>query len=335
MKGLYLGTLNPHDPLHALLAPLVLGGPGGNGQAILDVYSLDAGGMVYGYAERATGRRVVGKFYGGRRRGAGHSPGEPDERSPMQREYEGLMAVRALGFDRPPYRMVRPLTVHPAMELLVEEYVPGVELQCLIRQAAQGEPGPLHARLEDIVAFLAALHERSQRPRPVAAEAVLGYFERVVGQLSGWGLLGGWESRLLHSLGQAWRASGLLGQSGLVLVHGDVTPANFLVSGEREVSAIDGERVRWGDRLLDIGCLVAELKHLMGWYTGDLRAGEPFVQQVYRTYAQAQAAESWQSLVTRGRFFMGCYLLRICRNTWLESAYRQRLIGEAIQCLTL
>jgi aminoglycoside phosphotransferase (APT) family kinase protein len=256
----------------------------------------------------------------------------------MRREFQLLGQARALGLDAPPYQVVRPFAIDEAINcVLVEAYAPGPDLGDTIAAAAlHGQSGVLDERLDAVAGFLAALHHRSALGTPVSQAEPLAYFDKLLGQLASWQVIDMDRRRRLERVREDWAVTGVLAGGRQSLVHGDATPAHFLFGGAG-VTAIDLERMHYADPAVDLGCVAAEIKHLMFWHLGDTWAGEPFIQLFYARYAAARhlAPAEFAALTERCRFYMGCYELRIARNSWLDIAYRRRLVEEAAACLAL
>jgi len=103
----------------------------------------------------------------------------------------------------------------------------------------------------------------------------------------------------------------------------------------RTESRDDLERIRFSDRVYDIGMLMAELKHHFGWRVLQADAAEPFIGHFIRTYSEGfSEPESFFNAITyRSRFYMALGELRIARNKWLPWEHRKWLTDEAFQCL--
>ena len=116
-----------------------------------------------------------------------------------------------------------------------------------------------------------------------------------------------------------------------VLVHGDATPANFLMGGGLQVTAIDLERMKRADRVFDVGRIAGELQHFYLQATGSRAAAEPFIGHFLWEYCChfPDRDRAFRSITGRVPFQMGLTLLRIARNDWVSGPHRQRLIQEA------
>lgn len=339
VETVYLGTLPPDSRLARFLSDDILERELGVALAapLFDIHQIYRGATVLRYTDRQTGVSVVGKFFARKSRLDGRSLSEAQGRRLLQHEFDHLRQTRALGIDHPPYQVVRPLGILPDYDaLLIEEFVAGDDLRAAIQRAAhQDETCQLQTKLDAVAGLLATLHQRTRRPAPVAAEAGLAYLAKVIDQLSEQGVIDAARRQRLHRLGWEWQAAGALAAASQVLIHGDATPGNLLFRAEREVVAIDLERMRPDDCAVDLGCVAAELKHWFLRYTHDPWAGEWAIDHLYnryRTHANLDAA-AFAALTRRGQFYMGSFLLRISRNAWLDMAYRRRLALEGELCL--
>lgn len=341
MNETYTGLLSEDEPLYTYLAEEILGGVLGfrRVRPVFDVYGLDVSSSIFRYSDRRTFVQLVCKSYGNKWVN-GSQTGQPALRAElMRREYENLRRVRALGLDAQPHRAVRPLGYNEGLNcLLVEDYAPGPDLDFYIRKARDNaQSDQLRRRLTDAAWFLADLHNRSETGLPVVAQQAFDYFDRMLADLIRWDIISAEQRRRLEEARQRWEQAGLLSESARVLIHGDVNPTNFLWSGEHDLTVIDFEALKEGDRAFDLGCMAAELKHLFWWYTHDAWASEPFIQHFYASYADymPSGAGDFKSLTERARFMMACVALRIGRNSWLDINYRQQLIEDAIRCLNI
>jgi hypothetical protein len=335
------GVVEPGHPLHPLLADGVLRGQLGFDVAapVFDAFQLDGAGTVFRYAERRSFVEVVGKFYG-RKWLRGRQDGFAElRRKLMSREFENLFCARGLGLDAYPHVVVRPLLACAETEnVLVEDYVRGTVLEHMVRVVASGGSGrELRERLGDVAWFLADLHARSRRGESAGEEPAVAYLQTMIGQLAGWEIVSPEQRGRLEALAERWAASGVLGGVPAAMVHGDAAPIHFILTPEHGVTAIDFERSRVADPAMDLGCLVAELKHLFWWHGHNPDASEPYIRHVYAAYAGclSPGADDFTHLTERGRFFMACYELRTSRNHWLDLGYRRHLIDHAEACLQL
>lgn len=332
-----LGTLPEHDPLYGLLVGEALGALGLSvSRPVFDVYALDGRGVAYRYRERHSGADLACKFYGNRRDSAGRLP--PWRAAELlRREHANLRRARSLGLAAPPHRVVRPLAAAPAINAaLVMEYVAGPSLDRFLQAAtAEGRVAPLAARLGDLAAFLATLHLRSRSCVPVDPGAGPAYLTRVLGQLAAQGVIDAAQAGRLACLRDAWAARPRAGAPGRSLVHGDVTPVNIVFGPAPEVVALDLERLRADDPAADLGMVAGELCHAFLRTTGSTAGAAPLIAGLMAAYERASAldAAAAADLAERVRPYVGSTMLRICRNDWLDGAYRRALSEEAEQWL--
>jgi len=120
-------------------------------------------------------------------------------------------------------------------------------------------------------------------------------------------------------------------QDQQVLVHGDATPANFLMGSGLQVTAIDPERMKYADRVFDIGRIAGELQHTFLQATGAAQAAEPFIGHFLWEYAChfPDRHSAFRAICGRVPFQMALTLLRIARNDWISREHRQRLLAQA------
>lgn len=328
-----LGTLPMSDPLYWLLVRealpalgLEVAGP------VFEVYSLDGRGVAYRYCERRSGADLACKFYGNRRDFEGRLP--PWRAAELlRREFVNLCRARSLGLAAPPHRIVRPLAMAPEINAaLVMEYVAGPHLDAYLKAAVrEGQVAPLAARLDELARFLAALHQRSRSDTPVDPQAGPTYLARVIGRLAEQGVIAAEQAYRLERLRDAWAARPLAGNPRRSLVHGDVTPVNIVFGPAPEVVALDLERLREDDPAVDLGMVAGELYHAFLRGIGSAARAAPLVEGFMAAYVRACGfdAPAAAALAERTRPYIGSTMLRICRNEWLDGAYRRALSEEA------
>ena len=330
----YLGHLATSDPLYGYLVEAIfpLLALSSRRPPVWRVFRVSATSAVYLYEDKWSGARVVGKFYA-RPRGLNGS-GAPQSAA---HEYRALDYLRGLGFAAAPDYVVRPLGVNADLgDLLMVEYVAGEQLDGVIEAAArQGQGERLFRKLSDLARFFARLHNRTAGGPGVDFSRTLAYFDRVVTYLAGRGGLSRRRLERLQGLARAHAARPVLWQDWQVLVHGDATPSNFLFGRDREVLAIDLERMHRDDRVYDVGRLCGELKHCFLRATGDPARSEPFIGHFLWEYAGhfSDRQRAFAAVTGRLPFHLGLTLLRIARNAWLDDGYRARLVREAVTIL--
>jgi aminoglycoside phosphotransferase (APT) family kinase protein len=251
----------------------------------------------------------------------------------MDREYENLLRVRGYGFTGYPHSVGRPLGRNAWLSsVLVEEHVVGPRLSQFFDGATRwGAHDPLFARLTALAYFLATLHNRTANGCGVDFGADCRYLDRLVGRLVERGTMGNDDAQEFYWLRDRWAARPCMWSDQQVLVHGDATPANFLLGDGLQVTAIDLERMKWADRVFDVGRIAGELQHAFLLATGNKYAAEPCIGHFLWEYAChfPERRRAFTAICERVPFQMALTLLRIARNDWVSPEYRRRLITEA------
>ncbi|WP_028579995.1 aminoglycoside phosphotransferase family protein [Desulfogranum japonicum] len=329
MNGKHLGNLQPSDPLHHYLKDNILPQLGANlPQAQFSVQNSESSKNVYLYTESQSGIQVIGKFYPDRSNGS-LTKGEI--------EFRNLVHLRNLSFDKPPHYVVKPLGFNKDIgNVLVMEYLEGDTLSSIINSAVyQKNKKKLYRKLTALAHFLAELHNHTANATPVQFDTMLDYMQSLITVLHIKRDLPVEEVEELTSLLVAWQSKEDMYQDSQVLVHGDVTPANFLFGHGPIVLAIDLERMQWADRVFDLGRLSGELAHFFFLGTGSPEKAEPFIGHFLWEYSRyfPDQKETFRAITQRLPFYMGMTLLRIGRNWWISPEYRPKLINRAKQIL--
>ncbi len=233
----YLGHLPDNDPLRYYLQTEILPQLGyGHTHAEFRVFRLGERDSVYLYEERGSGLRVIGKFYA-----RPYQPGTLSTRRHLDREYENLLYVRGRGFTGYPHHVVRPLGRNAWLSsVLIEEYVAAPRLSQFFDGASRkGERDSLFAKLTALAYFLATLHNRTANGCGVDFSADCRYLDRIVGRLVQRDAIGDAAAQEFYRLRDRWAAQPRMWADQQVLVHGDATPANFLLGDGLQVTAID------------------------------------------------------------------------------------------------
>ena len=324
----YVGQLDRHDPLYGYLCICIMPQVGADGRCGFRVFSSNSSHAVYIYEDRASGKRVVGKYF--------FTPGKDDwehAKNKMQREYDNIAELRSYTGEN--HYVARALGCNEVLNcLLVTEYCYGEALDAVIRRAIRdNDSGHLYGKLTALSSFLATVHNRSARPVMVDFQKVCRYFDTVAGHLAA--ILSPGEVEYLHFLCNRYRHDPVMYQDQEVLVHGDATPANFFFGDGNYVITFDLERMQRSDRIFDVGRIAGELQHFFLRHTGNKYAAEPFIGHFLWEYAgwfpDRQAA--FASITVRVPFYLGMNLLRIARNEYLPLDYRRQLVAEAVLAL--
>jgi len=325
-KALFLGMLDAHDPLYEILAARVCPQVG---RPVFHVWRMSSS-LVYRYREEKSRVTVIGKFF---RPEDAH--GERALR--IKGEYENLLRVRNLGFDRFPHSVACPITREERIGLaLVEEYADGRDLDHYLKRAVyRAEHRPLKEALGQLAHFLCLLHSKTAQESRVDLGFVGAYFQRILHRLLAKGVVPESEAPSLWTLMDRWLNSDCLRRAETVVVHGDATPTNFIFTEDGGITAIDLERMKDTDRAFDLGMVCGELKHAFFWRTGNPFAAEPFIHHFLRSYCDRfhHGEEGFVAITARIPFYMALTELRIARNLYLDRDYRKRLSREAFQCL--
>jgi thiamine kinase-like enzyme len=255
----------------------------------------------------------------------------------LEREFENLLFLRGLGFDRTPLRVARPLGERRALDFgLFQEWEGGHHLDHYFRRAIfLHEEEPLFSRLELLASFLARLHQITATFQSVDWHPTEAYYYKVLYQLLEEKLLSNERIERFGRFITLWMKR--LGESSTaqVLVHGDATPTNFLFPSGGEMVALDLERLKTGDPVWDLGMVCGEIKHAYLWLRRDKGGSEPFIRHFLLEYARHfdDPDHHFAEITRRNPFFMAVTELRIARNGYLDRPYRELLINEAENCL--
>lgn len=332
MVGRYLGHLPHNDPLCGYLQDYIIPQLGvTTHQVVFRVYQSTSSRHVYLYEADHSGARLIGKFHPPTRDSGPHHD------KTAETEYNNLVLLRGLGFDSPPHYVVKPLGFNLAIgNVLLMEYLEGDVLGTVITDAIYlGRSDRLYRKLSALAHFLATMHNRTAGDWPVNFDYSHAYMGRLLNSLIVKRGMGHDHSGELYHLREVWRHQGCMWEDRGVLVHGDVTPSNFLFGRGHSVMAIDLERMQWADRVFDLGRLCGELKHFFFQAKGDPHAAEPFIGHFLWEYCChfPDRMSAFRAITRRTPFYMGITLLRIARNSWIDQDYRWRLVQEAKQIL--
>lgn len=327
MMSRYLGRLPEGDPLHSYLQSLVAAVYGAaTASAQYRVFQFADSRDVYLYQEVHSGARLVGKFF--------RSSDPAHARWKGETEFNNLTFLRSIGFDSGPHYVVRPYGFNPGIDhVLVTEYLEGELLSALIQRALYcGKGERLFQKLSALAHFLAELHNRTAGDGAVDFGPSHGYFLQLVATLGCKWSIRPELAEQLRQLGWRWHETDAMWQDRSVAVHGDMTPANVLFGRGQEVMAIDLERMKWADRVFDLGRLCGELKHHFFRATADPMAAEPFIGHFMWEYCRhfPDPECAFHAVTRRLPFYLGLTLLRIARNSWIDRDYRRRLLSEAV-----
>ncbi len=333
MNGKYVGYLAGDDPLHGFLSRIVRDLMGvREAQPAFRVFRLSGSNVVYAYQEKASGTKIICKFYGPR-----FGPDLDKAAGKARQEYEGLRTLRRYNLIGSPHHVIRPLGFSRDINgVLAVEYYAGEEFSHAIARATQHrDDAHLYWRLKALAYFLATQHDRTANGAAVDFGADCGYFDTVAGRLRKARRVGSHDFAELSRLRDRWRDQPRMWQDQQVWLHGDATPANFLFGEGLDVAAIDLERMKRGDRMFDIGRVAGELQHAFMRDSGDRHRADPFIGHFLWEYSCHFPDRQWmfESVTARAPYYMALNLLRIARNDYIDQHYAGRLARQARRLL--
>jgi len=329
MNGKTLGNLPETDHLYQYLQDNILPQLGiGQTAPQFAVQSSESSKNVYLYRETHSNVRFIGKYYPDRRNG---------EISKGEIEFRNLLHLRNLGFDKLPHYVVKPLGFNSAIgNVLVMEFLEGDTLSSIIENGIHnGKENRLYRKLTALAHFLSKIHNHTVEIEHVDFGEMRKYMLNLITVLRNKRGLSSEDEREFAYLLDNWQARGYMWEDRQVLVHGDVTPANFLFGHGPDVLAIDLERMQRADRIFDLGRMCGELTHCFYQGTDDPDKAEPFIGHFLWEYSChfPDREATFASITRRLPFYMGMTLLRIARNWWIGPEYRQKLLGRAKRIL--
>lgn len=314
------------DYLKEEIFPQLSAGPYGE----IEITRIASEKPVYLFYEKARNIMVVGKSFQ-----YGTIPLEEAWLS-AEKEYSNLTLLRKkFGLSGDTDMVIAPLGQNKELSaLLVTERASGQTLDYYIaRTCYEQEQEELFRKLGYLARFFVKLHRSTETQRQVSLDLPQCYLEKLLDSLSQ-GLLSCYLRNIIERYAvRWWDENGIFKEGKEVIVHGDATPTNFLFY-DKNVIAIDLERMKWADRCWDLGFITAELKHHFMWRTGNPLAAEPFIGHFLWEYAVSYGDTNFFHVITRKiPLYMAIGLLRIARNLYLGESYREHLILEAKRCL--
>ncbi|MGB9755748.1 MAG: hypothetical protein ACPLXO_02585 [Desulfurella sp.] len=114
-------------------------------------------------------------------------------------------------------------------------------------------------------------------------------------------------------------------------VHGDATTTNFIYSNGA-IYAIDMEKSKIASVELDLGFIVAELKHHFMLFGLQEHDASEYISYFLYQYSLL-SGKSLSYLEHNLKFFIALGLFRIARNWYLDNSYRRLLIEKAIDLI--
>jgi hypothetical protein len=332
MNATYLGRLSESDPLYGFLEHDIQHHNDADDSSTYRVFKLNGSNDVYMYEDRATGRKLIGKFF---LTAARNDTARAD--SHLTQEFDNLSMMRDSGLTGSPHNVVKPLgRSYELNALLVTECLEGQLLSEVILEAIRsGNHDELYAKLTALAYFLAEFHNRTAIPVAVDFHRDCAYMDTLIERLQLIDAIDADETKELQRLRDEWRKQPRMWQDQQVFVHGDATPDNFMFGRGLDVMTFDLERSKRADRVFDTGRIAGELKHFFMWATGAANAADPFIGHFLWEYAChfPDRDSAYAAISGRNPFHVGITLLRIARNAWVDADHRVRLLHEAQICL--
>ncbi|QNK82015.1 phosphotransferase [Nakamurella sp. PAMC28650] len=329
MQGKFKGYVSRQDAMYDFLWTLMSDRLGiRESRPAFRVFRFNGSNEVYGYEEKASGARLICKFYG-RKYGA-----DTDRAARLaSQEYQSLETLRGYGLAGSPHHVIRPLGFERDINcVLALEYYDGEQFsQAIARAIHHGHHAHLYWRLTSLAYYLATQHNRTANGQGVDFNCDTGYFGTLVGKLQRRDKLGQWDADEFLWLSDRWRERPRMWNDQQVWLHGDATPANFIFGHGLDAAAIDLERMKRGDRMFDIGRVAGELQHAFMSATGEHRRAEPFIGHFLWEYSChfPDRHRAFESITSRNPYYMALNLLRIARNDYVDQDYAGRLVGQA------
>lgn len=332
MNGDYVGVVSGNDPLQHFLSRVIdeamdLSVP----RPVFHAFRLTGSNEVYAYEEEGSGARVVCKFYG-------PQFGWDRDRAAWMalQEYKNLSVLRGFDLIGSPHHVIRPLGFDREINgVLATEYAAGEDLSSVLRRAIlDHDEAHLFERLTALAFFLATLHNRTANGATVNFAREGAYLDDLVANLGD--RISAADADEFAGLRDRWHHRGRMWQDRQVWLHGDATPANFLFGPGLDVTAIDLERMKRGDRAFDVGRVAGELQHAFLLNTGRVDGAEPFVGHFLREYCShfPDRDSAFTAVTARTPYYMGLNMLRIAGNDWATPEYVARLVAQARELLT-
>ncbi len=276
------------------------------------------------------GTRVHIKFF---RRTLGRTGATYDPRREMEAEYAMLKEYEKNGFSSGPYRIVKALGINEALDCaLATVYVDGPTLLSLIQDTLNGrvEEERLMLALDLTAGLLKKIHTvMPQEDRVDASEMFYSYLKPML-YLEEQGALDGFHRRISRGL-MRWHDFRPLFEQRGVTVHGDANPSNFKIH-RGMVYGFDVERSRTGrSPLLDVGTMVAELRHQCAYVARDEGRARPYIDRFLASYAPDEQERG--KMMRMLPFYVSRAFLKIAMLGYWKPDYRRYLVEQGTRCI--
>jgi hypothetical protein len=279
---------------------------------------------VYGI----NGARIHVKFFG---KTLGRTNVTYDPGREMAAEYGMLKEFEKNGFSSGQHRIVRALGCNEDLDCaLATVYVGGDTLLSIICDVIKGRKHEAHllGALDLTAGLLKKIHSNMPQSTFVDAEEMFYSYLKSLLYLEEQGIMDGFHRRVMKGLSRWYNYKPLFEQQG-VTVHGDANPSNFKIENGI-VYGFDVERSRPGKSpMLDVGTMVAELRHHFSHLAGNINSAEPYVDRFLNAYAPDRRKDMAGLLpfyVSRGFF-------RIAMLGYWKHDYKKYLVEQGTRCI--
>ena len=305
--------------------PDVFGGPIENISELEEPQVSSHKTSIYGI----NGTRIHVKYFS-RTLGRTNVTYEPERE--MKAEYGMLKEFEKNGFTSGRYRIVRTLGYNEKLDCaLATVYVGGETLLSIIYDTINNNNGgQLLKALDATAGLLKRIHSvMPQSYRADGAEMFYSYLKSML-YLEEQGVMDGFHRRAMKGLSRWYNHRPLFEQRG-VTVHGDANPSNFKIDGST-VYGFDVERSRPGrSPLLDVGTMVAELRHHFSYLTGDPGEAEPYIGRFLQAYASKEDERKYMAGLLP--FYVSRGFFKIAMLGYWKHDYKRYLIEQGTRCI--
>ncbi len=305
--------------------PDVFGGPIGDVSELEEPQVSSHKTSIFGI----NGTRIHVKYFS---RTLGRTNVTYDPEREMIAEYGMLKEFEKNGFSSGRYRIVRTLGYNEKLDCaLATVYVGGETLLSIIYGAINdSDDGRLLKALDATAGLLKRIHSlMPQSGRVDGAEMFYSYLKSML-YLEEQDAMDGFHRRVMKGLSRWYNHRPLFEQRG-VTVHGDANPSNFKIDGNT-VYGFDVERSMPGrSPLLDMGTMVAELRHHFSYLAGDAGGAEPYIERFLNAYASNESGRRYIDGLLP--FYVSRGFFKIAMLGYWKHDYKKYLIEQGTRCI--
>lgn len=335
MKHKQLHDLPKEDPLYAYLSneimPKILHYVDHAKFHVYRLHSPTRSNKVYLYEEAHTKVKFVGKFF------VEKNSDSPHGYERAKKEFDNLMILHNAHLDCTPHKIVKPIACNPDLNsLLIIDYVEGTSLCKMLRHVLSHHLSldTLFHSLSSLAYLLATIHNKTANKIPVNFNKDCDYFTHLILQLKSAKKIDDHEEAYFLELCEEWKKRPCMWEDNQVYVHGDATPPNFIFK-EECVTAIDFERMKYADRIFDLGRIIGEIQHYFMEHKHEKESAEPLIHYFLWHYCShfPNQKDAFIAITKRVPFQIAITLMRIARNSWIDKGYSHGLLKEAKKTL--